>query len=62
MLSSDVPLLINFIDGVSVVKTKPGFICRICVDVSLVSSSVIVSFVTLNCFVIVVACRASSSL
>jgi len=57
-----VPLLINFIDGVFVVKTRPGFICRICVDVSLVSSSIIFSSVMLNCFVIVVACRASASL
>jgi len=62
MFSSAVPLLVNFIEGICVEKKNPGFICRICVDVSFVSSSVIISFVMLNCFVIVVDCRASVSL
>jgi len=62
MLSFAVPLLINFIEGVSVEKKNPGFICRIWVDVAFVSSSVIVSFVMLNCFVIVVDCNAPASL
>jgi len=57
-----VPLFVNFIDGVSAEKKNPGFICRICVDVSFVSSLVIICSVMLNCFVIVVDCNTSASL
>ncbi len=57
-----VPELISFSDGVVVVKTKPGFIFRIWVDVSFVSSLVRVSFETLNSWEIVVDCRVSVSL
>ncbi len=62
MFNSAVPLLINFIVGVSVVNTKPGFIWRICVDVPFVSSLIIFFSVMLNCFVIVIDCRDSVSL
>ena len=52
----------NFIDGVEVVKMKPGFIVRICVDVSLVSSLVMMFFEMLNSLDIVVDWSTSASL
>ena len=59
---TELPELMNFIDGVSVVRMKPGFIVRISVDVSLVSSLIIVSRETLNSFDIVVDWSISTSL
>ncbi len=49
----DVPELMSFIDGVRVVNTKPGFMVRICVDVSLVFSLIKIFFEILNSFDIV---------
>ena len=53
MFNVFVPLLISFIVGAWVVKTKPGFIERISVDVSFVSSSIIVfSLIVKFCFIV----------